>query len=124
MRDTVSEYADTAREAVRALNHATYPGQSELRGPDDAYTVLCSLASLVYGLRQSLDQLAGWAQRQAQLRQIEVVDGTHAGDPAGLATAVRAELNAAVPALAVASSLISQAHQLMADVAAAAGDPR
>lgn len=114
---TLIDCADTAREAIRALNHATYPGQCELRGPSDAYSVLCSLSSLVYGLRQTLEQLGGWTDRQAQGQQIEVVDGPHAGNAIGLAAAVRAELAAAAMDLAAASSRISEAHQLMADVA-------
>jgi hypothetical protein len=53
--------ADTAREALRGLAHAT----QAIPEPGDSYEVLGSLHAGLASLRQTLDQLADWHERHA-----------------------------------------------------------
>lgn len=53
--------ADTAREALRRLAHAT----STMPEPGDSYAVLGSLHAGIASLRQVFDQLADWHEHHA-----------------------------------------------------------
>jgi hypothetical protein len=67
MRRPVPTYDDAvadaleAAEAVRALAHATH----DVESPEAAYRVLGALSTTFWSLRQSLDQLAAWHERNA-----------------------------------------------------------
>lgn len=55
--------ADTAREALRGLAHAT----RAIDEPGDSYAVLGSLHAGLASLRQTIDQLASFHERHARL---------------------------------------------------------
>jgi hypothetical protein len=75
--------ADTAREALRALAHAT----QAIPEPGDSYAVLGSLHAGLASLRQTVDQLADWHERHAPLAATS--------DPRQLGREVAAEVAAA-----------------------------
>lgn len=57
--------ARLAAETVRYLNYATRPhAAAGLTEPATVYTVVGNLTSLVHGLTQTCDQLAGWIERE------------------------------------------------------------
>ncbi len=86
------ESALAAAEAIRALNHATFPRAGGLVFPADAYDVLSALAVLAARLPQALDQLAGFLDTQCEHERIRVVDGEHRGDPVAAVTACAVHL--------------------------------
>lgn len=78
--------ADTAAEAILALNYATLPAAGTLTGPADVYEVTGALASLTGRLPQALSQLQTFLAGEHTAGRVRVVDGPHTGDPtAGLA---------------------------------------
>jgi len=81
---SAAEMADDAYEAVRALNHATFPAQCELAGHEELYRVLGSLAALLHITPQALRQAAAGAARAQQAGRVAV----DAASPAGLAETV------------------------------------
>jgi hypothetical protein len=60
---TVIALAQITAEAVRALNHATFP-RSELSEPATGYTTLGQLAAAAHWLPQLCGQLARWLAGQ------------------------------------------------------------
>ena len=67
--------ADTAAEAVRALNYATLPGQGGLTYPGDAYDLLAALGTLAERLPQLCQQVARWLTDEQ--RAGHLVEGAH-----------------------------------------------
>ncbi|MCY0923201.1 hypothetical protein OS965_34555 [Streptomyces sp. H27-G5] len=55
---TPAQLADTAGDAIRALNHATLGRQADWEYPGDAYSVVGNLAYMAGMLPQALDQIA------------------------------------------------------------------
>lgn len=69
------QLADTAAEAVRALNYATLPGQGGLTYPGDAYDLLAGLGTLAERLPQLCQQVARWLTDEQ--RAGHLVEGAH-----------------------------------------------
>ncbi len=61
---TLTQWAETAEQAVRVLTHRTRPALGELTDPVHAAEVIADLASLAAMLPQLLDQLARWLLEQ------------------------------------------------------------
>jgi hypothetical protein len=74
--------ADTAAEAIRALNYATLPAAGTLTGPADVYDVVGALGSLTGRLPQVLSQLQSFLAGEHAAARVRIVDGPHTGDPA------------------------------------------
>lgn len=70
-----AELADLAAEAVRALNHATVPGQARLAYPSDVYDTLAALRRLAERLPQALAQLARWLDAEATAGRLTADSG-------------------------------------------------
>jgi hypothetical protein len=102
--------ADTAAEAVRALNHATVFTDGGLTGPADVYDVLGSLAMLAARLPQALSQLQTFLAREQTAGRVQVVDGPHAGDPASALVDVERWLTCAAGSADALHQALEQAH--------------
>ena len=64
-------HAETAAEAVRALNHATiWPGPDGYQEPADVDAVLGHLATLAAYLPQALDQAERWLYEALDAHQV------------------------------------------------------
>jgi hypothetical protein len=109
-----SRQADVAAEALRALNHATQPGATGLRGPVDVYDTLAGLELLTARLPQALAQLQAFLDAEHAAGRIGVVDGPHAEDPATLLAATAQSLLAAADAAAALQQALAHAHELLA----------
>lgn len=70
--DTLARHADTAYEAVRAINHLTIFGPA-LPAPD-LYPVLGTLAQLGHGLDQAIGQLSRGLQRSPEFYELYEAD--------------------------------------------------
>lgn len=95
---TPAGLADTAAEAVRALNHATIRGTTGLVHPTDAYDVLGNLALLAARLPQALGQVQDYLDDATEAGRVAIVDGEHAGDPIAAVTVCAHHLDHAVRA--------------------------
>lgn len=82
MTGEAADCADTAAEAIRALNHATLPGAGTLTAPSDVYDVVGALATLTGRLPQVLSQLQTFLAREHAAGRVRIVDGQHTSDPA------------------------------------------
>jgi hypothetical protein len=121
-QQSVAELADSAAEAIRSLNHATFPGTDGLQFPSDAYDVIASLGLLAARLPQLLGQLDHWLTRQVETGRVAVDGGDYAGDPQAAAAVAshwldHARINAA--ALHHALDAAQQAVAYMAATSAA-----
>lgn len=118
--------ADAASEAIRALNHATLPGNGFLAlcYPCDAYDMLDALQQLAGRLPQLLAQISVFLRRQLQHDVIAIDGGEHRGDPlAAIATATsELEQGAVVAALRLAACL-GAAHEAIAFAAYTGPEP-
>ncbi len=108
MTTSVPGRAEAAYQAVRSLNHLTYPSQCELTEPSDVYTVIAALASMIHG---------DWLDRESAAGRVLVVAGPYATDPRNAAAVLRAHLQHAGTRLAAAGESLSAAHTLLADLA-------
>lgn len=102
--------ADTAAEAVRALNHTTMSTDSGLSGPADVYDVLGSLAMLAARLPQALSQLHAFLARELAAGRVQLVDGPHTGDPAAAVADVARQLTCATGNANQLHQALEQAH--------------
>ena len=102
--------ADTAAEAVRALNHATVFTEGGLSGPADVYDVLGSLAMLAARLPQALSQLQTFLAREQTAGRVQLVDGPHTGDPAAAVADVARWLTCAAGSADQLQQALEQAH--------------
>jgi len=102
--------AQTAAEAIRALNHATLPGADELTGPADVYDTLGSLATLAGRLPQALSQLQAFLDAETDTGRVRIVDGSLAGDPAATAATVGHWTDTASAAAQALQHALEQAH--------------
>ena len=76
--------ASAAAEAIRGLNHATAPAAAGLGCPADAQAVLAALAMTAARVPQALAQLRRFLDTEVDAGRVRIVDGEHAGDPAGM----------------------------------------
>lgn len=109
---TPQEAAQSAAEAIRALNHATRSGAVEL-DITDVYDVLAELALMSARLPQALRQLEDLLDRLVEGDQVLVVDGTHRGDPVAVAAITGHWLAAAAGAAAELAHRVDQAQQTL-----------
>lgn len=108
-----SHWADTAAEAIRALNHATVPVADELDGPADVYDILGSLGQLGARLTQVLDQLAGFLDRELLAGRVIIVDGQHVGDPVTVVADATHALAVATDAAELFREMIDKAQSVL-----------
>jgi len=102
--------ADTAAEAVRALNHATVFTDGGLTGPSDVYDVLGSLALLAARLPQALSQLQTYLAREQTAGRVQLVDGPRTGDPAAAIADVDQWLTCAAGSADTLHQALEHAH--------------
>jgi hypothetical protein len=118
MRNPVTAYAETAYEALRALNHVTYPGQCELTDPADACTVVALLESAIYTLPQALRQLGDWLTQENSAGRVRVVAGPYREDRDLAVAAAQHYLIRAGGGLRQALDCLDSAHTILGDLAA------
>jgi hypothetical protein len=114
--------ADTAAEAVRALNHATVFTDGGLTGPGDVYDVLGSLATLAARLPQALSQLQAFLTREHTAGRVQILDGQHTGDPAAAIADVARWLTCAAGSADTLREALEQAHTTLTCTAGPAQD--
>jgi hypothetical protein len=107
------ELADAAYQAVRALNHATLPAQSELADHLDLYRVLGSLAALLHATPQALRQASDWLAREQQAGRVDV-DAACPASPATTVGAIVTALAAAADTLTGSARRVDHAHEATA----------
>lgn len=73
--EALAHHADTAYEAVRAINHLTIFGPA-IPAPD-LYQVLGTLAQLGHGLDQAIGQLSRGLQRSPEFYELYEADSGH-----------------------------------------------
>lgn len=114
MAASPAELADTAAEAIRALNHATLPGTTSLTYPGDAYSTIGNLTLLGQRLPQALGQVLIF------LNRLEA-DGHLCTDDSRSLSAVLGDLHIAIgDARAAANELanaLSRAHSALSRLA-------
>jgi hypothetical protein len=97
---SVTDLANDAAEAIRSLNHATFPGSGQLTWPGEAYDVMASLSLLAARLPQLLGQLDRFLTGEVDAGRVVVAGGDYADDPQAAAAVAshwldRARINAA-----------------------------
>jgi hypothetical protein len=107
------ELADTAYEAIRALNHATSPAQCELDSHESLYCVVGNLAALLHITPQALGQCADWIARAQRADRVDV-DAACPSNSATTVAAIVTALEAAANAVAEAARRAERAHQAAA----------
>jgi hypothetical protein len=107
------ELAAAAYEAVRSLNHATFPAQCELADQQELYCVLGSLAALLRATPQALRQVGDWVAGE-QLRGRVGVDDACPASPATTVDAIVTALSTAREAVARAGREADHAHEAAA----------
>lgn len=112
-----ADMADTAYQAVRALNHATLPAQCEMTGHEELYRVVGSLAALLRITPQALRQAAAWATREERAGRLSVDAASPVG-PAETAARIDRALGEAAASAAVAARRADMAHQAAAHLIA------
>lgn len=115
---TPAQLADDAAEAIRGLNHATFPGTSALVFPSDAYDVIASMSVLASRLPQLLGQLDRFLSREVDAGRVSVDGGEFAGDPEAAAAATSCWLEQARAAAHRLAHTLGQAQQATAWLAA------
>jgi hypothetical protein len=118
----VTELAGEAAEAVRALNHATFPGTDGLAWPSDAYDILASLALLASRLPQLLGQLDRFVSHEVEAGRVSVDGGEYAGDPQAAAAVTSHWLDEARAHAAQLHHALDAAQQAVAFLAADTDD--
>ena len=112
-----AELADAAADAIRSLNHATFPGTGGLTWPSDAYDVIASLGLLASRLPQLLGQLDGWLTREVEQGRVSVDGGAYVGDPQAAAAVTSHYLDQAATAAHTLHRALDAAQQATAHLA-------
>lgn len=84
---TPQETAETAAEAIRALNHQFRPGAAEV-DVTGVYEVLAELALLAARLPQLVGQVEALVDTLVEAGEVVIVDGDQVGDPVAAAVIV------------------------------------
>lgn len=93
---TPAQLADDAAQAIRALNHATYPGKGGLDYAGDAYEVIGALRALAECLAQTVDQLGTFLFELHIAGRLDARDGwPFAGQAGDAVTMARLALGSA-----------------------------
>jgi hypothetical protein len=119
---TPAQLANQAAEAVRSLNHATFPGTSTLVFPSDAYGVIASLSVLASRLPQLLAQLDRWLTSEVEAGHVVVDAGEYACDPQAAAAVASHWLDQATTAAEALHRALDQAQQASAYLATSSAD--
>jgi len=106
--DRIIETARTIGELVRRLNHATF-SRSALRYPPQLYRTVTALHNGVYGLKQTLTQLAASLDAFATDPRVEHDDR---GDASAAFTDAALQLRAAVAGIGAVTTPLDAAAQL------------
>lgn len=117
-----AELADVAAEAIRAANHATFPGTSTLAFPSDAYDVIASISLLASRLPQLFGQLDRWLTSEAEAGRVTADGGEYAGDPQAAAAVASHWLDTARAAADALHCALDAAQQASAYFAASSAD--
>ncbi len=115
----VAELANDAAEAIRSLNHATFPGSDQLTYPADAYDILASLSLLAARLPQLLGQLDRFVSREVDAGRVVVDGGEYVGDPQAAAAVTSHWLDQARIVADRLHHTLDRAQQAAAHLAAA-----
>lgn len=105
--------ADTAAEAIRALNYATLPAAGTVAGPADVYDVVGALATLTGRLPQALSQLQAFLAGEHAAGRVRIVDGPHTGEPAAALAESDRWLTCAAAAADSLRHALEQAHTVL-----------
>lgn len=114
--------ANQAAEAIRFLNHATFPGRTAaLRYPGDVDAVLVALDALGERLPQLLDQLGAWMAAETKAGRIRVAaPGAHTPSTEAVAVAALCmHLGEAAGVVEVFRRALHDGRQITATLAAA-----
>lgn len=110
-------------EAVRVLNHATFPSSRQaLNSAADADAVLRELATMGQRLPQLCQQIGGWLEAQQRQGNLAVTYGQHRGDPSGAAAQVAVWLGAAGAAASEMAASLTAAAGITSTISMAGGD--
>lgn len=118
-----ARHAGEAAEAIRSLNHATFPGTDQLRWPRDAYDVLACLALLAARLPQAFAQLDRYLTREVDAGRVAIDGGEFAGDPQAAAATASHWLEHAGALAGQLSHALDTAQQAATYAAATDPDP-
>jgi hypothetical protein len=110
---TAIEHAETAAQAIRAINHLT-SNTDALPYPPAAAQLVGHLSTLAARLPQTLEQVTGQVQRWQQAGQLGIDDRAPYGDPAILAAVIDLDLTEADAAAAELGAALNRAHQALA----------
>ncbi len=110
--DYTTDLAGAYAETVRTLNHATMT-RSGLTWPSTAYTVVGNLAAGTAGLRQLLDQIGAFLDREDAAGRLGDDRRRPTGDPAATVAAAHVHLTAARLASAALSVALGEAHSAL-----------
>ncbi len=117
MTGKAAGYADTAAQAIRALNHATLPAAATLTGPADVYDVVSALATLTDRLPQALSQLQSFLDGEHTAGRVRIVDGPHTGDPAAALVDIQRWLTCSSSRADALRQALEQAHAALSQTA-------
>jgi len=120
---TLTQLAEQAAEAVRAMNHLTRPGAGALDDPAEVCEIVVALSCATARLPQLLAQLSSWLvgeRRAGRLRVDAWSDTPAAATVAAAATALTQAASGAVRA----SHELDAAHQHLAHLAGTGDDER
>lgn len=113
-----SEYsrqvAQAASEAVRVLNHATFPDRAPgLEWPSDVYDVLGNLSSAAAGMPQLSRQLAAWVANETAAGYVRenASYGPHGGDAQTASRSLAGHLTEAAALAARLAEVLSAARR-------------
>ncbi len=110
-REDVLAGAQSAAEAVRALNHQTRSGMP--LGVTDVYDLLAELALLTSRLPQLFRQLEHMVEDLVETDKVVIVDGPNTGDPAAVGAITGHWLAAASGAADELARRVDQAQQAL-----------
>lgn len=110
-------YADTAAEAIRALNYATLPAAGTLSGPADVYDVVGALATLTARLPQALSQLQRFLDGEHTAGRVRITGGPHSGDPAAALVDIQRWLSCSSSRADALRQALEQAHAALSSAA-------
>lgn len=111
---TPAELADTAAEAIRALNHATMSTRPGWEYPADAYSVVGNLLAMVQRLPQLLEQTGAHIEALAGGNHIRSTRGGNGAEE--VAAALDALSRVSADAVAMAAAL-DTAHSALSPLA-------
>jgi hypothetical protein len=118
--DYTTDLANAYTETVRVLNHATMT-RSGMSWPSTAYSVVGNLTAGTAGLRQLLDQIGAFLDREDAAGRLG--DDRHpTGDPAAAIAGAHVHLTAARLAASALAVALGEAHSALSGLYTRNGD--